>query len=703
MKKKMILLYVVTMVTILGLVIFTMQTMGYSIIEQQTNLRLLSLAASKSNQIANLVEQDFERASLIASRTQMRKSLIAYKEGEDPKNQLIRMHNIIKDAAHSVESIQNIDIVNLQGRIITSTNESKINQHLINSDVYIKGKENRYFSEIMWDVDGTPFYHLSMPLYHTEDQYTNLQNAIGLLVVEMSVERILDILKDTTGLGNTGDISFLSLESEIMTCIRLKNQNGEGFYIEEWPVDKKTSDQDGIRQQILSVSGEDIFATFNWIEIREKQWGILVKIDQNEIMEPYLRMYGYLSVAFGALTILGIFVFLLGIRYSFYGIQKLLEGAEEFGKGNLDYHIEVQSKDEIRRLADSYNSMASKLKMFRDQMENLSFTDQLTGIGNRRLFEEEMIRLDAPHHFPLTILMGDVNGLKLVNDAFGHTLGDQLLQMAASVLMEACSRAHVICRMGGDEFVILMPETTTIEAKETMERIQKKLEETRVGRVELSVSFGLATKNTVKEPLGEVVQQAEEEMYRNKLLEGKKMKERTIKAIIDTFFESDPNYRVHAENVAYWSYHLGEKQKLSKEKLSVLTKAAKLHDLGKITFDQDIMNKSTVLTSREWMEMKRHPENGYRILDSVSQYKEVAEIILSHHEHWDGTGYPRNLKGEEIPLESRIIAIAESYDVMTTTQPYREAMSREYALKELQKNAGSIFDPVLVQQFLSLP
>lgn len=684
MKKKMVILYIVTMMIILILVIFVMQTMGFNIIKQQTTMRLAALASSKATQVSSLVEQDFERVSLIASRTQMRDSLMEYEATEDPEASRNRMKDIIKDAAASVDAVRMVEIVTLEGVVAASTDESRTGRGVHQDPFFRYGQKSTYLSDFFWDPQQNPYYTLSMPLYDTAAEKEEAQHIIGVLRVEISLERMMSILGDYTGLGNTGEIILLSRDNNQMICLNPLRQCGNK------PL-----------QISVLLEDEDVFDAYHSVNLDGRQWGILVKIDTAEVMAPYQVMYRYLSAFMIGLVILGSFIILVGIRYSFQGIEKLLEGAVQFGKGNLAHSIEVKEKGEIRKLADSYNEMAGKLKAIKDRIENLSFTDQLTGIGNRRLYEEELIRMDAPRHMPLTIVMGDVNGLKLVNDAFGHHMGDQLLRRVADVMVKMCHKQHEICRLGGDEFVIFMPRTSTGEAEKQIQSMKENLSEVKVAGIELSVSFGAATKSSSKESIQETIRQAEEIMYGRKLMESKTMRDKTIETIITTFLNANESENRHAHQVSKWCCRFGTIMKFSQERTEKLVDAGLLHDLGKIAIESRTLNKAEPLTEKEWLEIKRHPENGYRILGGINQYKEVAECILSHHENFDGSGYPRRLKREEIPVESRVIAIAESYDAMVHPQPYRkEAMTKEEAVEELRTKAGTQFDPELVDLFV---
>ncbi|MBC3888598.1 diguanylate cyclase [Acetobacterium paludosum] len=339
-------------------------------------------------------------------------------------------------------------------------------------------------------------------------------------------------------------------------------------------------------------------------------------------------------------------------------------------------------------------------KLKETKIMNLSFHDQLTGLYNRRFYEEELQRLDTNKNLPLTMLMGDINGLKLVNDSFGHDMGDELIKKVAEVITKACSADAVISRIGGDEFVVLLPKTDTFEAEQILKRIKDlSLKET-VGSLYISISFGYKTKINEAEDIKNVFKKAEDQMYHRKLFESPSMRGKTVDTIIKTLYEKNKREEQHSHRVSKLCERLGRVLGLSEYKVKELKTVGLLHDIGKIAIDERILNKPEKLTDVEWTEIKRHSEIGYRILSTVHEMSEMAEYVLAHHERWNGTGYPKGLKGEEIPLESRIIAIADAYDAMTSERSYRSKMPAEAVLKELQENAGIQFDPELVSIFI---
>ncbi|MFZ5975680.1 MAG: HD domain-containing phosphohydrolase [Bacillota bacterium] len=339
-------------------------------------------------------------------------------------------------------------------------------------------------------------------------------------------------------------------------------------------------------------------------------------------------------------------------------------------------------------------------KQKKDEIEYLSYHDQLTGLYNRRFYEEELRRLDNRRNLPLSVVMGDVNGLKLTNDAFGHAVGDRLLQKAAEIMKATCRQDDIIARYGGDEFIIVLPKTSVEEAEEIVNRIRAAISNVEIDSVMLSISFGWDVKVNEHEDISDILKKAEDYMYTCKLFESPSMRGQTVYTIINTLHEKNMREKQHSERVSKLCEMIGYAMALSEKGINEIRTAGLLHDIGKIAISEQVLNKSGKLTDDEWDEIKRHPEIGYRILSAVNDMTELAEHILSHHEHWDGTGYPKGLSGEKIPLHSRIIAVADAYDAMTSERPYREALTEEEAVREIIENAGTQFDPKIARLFV---
>jgi diguanylate cyclase len=331
------------------------------------------------------------------------------------------------------------------------------------------------------------------------------------------------------------------------------------------------------------------------------------------------------------------------------------------------------------------------------QIIYLSYHDQLTGLYNRRFYEEELNRLDTERNLPISIVMGDVNGLKLVNDSFGHAMGDELLKKAADVIRRGCRADDIVARLGGDEFVVLLPNTTHQEAESFLKRIADLSEKEKVCSLDVSISFGCRTKYGKEESIQDVFKSAEDHMYRNKLSESSGMRSRTIGLIMNALYEKYNREQLHSIRVSELCAVISSRMHFGDEYVAQVRMAGLLHDIGKIEIDGLILNKPVALNPDEWEEMKRHPEIGYRILSSVNEFMPIADFVLEHQERWDGKGYPRGLAGERISLQARIIAVADSYDAMTTNRTYGRALSEGEAVDEMERCSGTQFDPSVVK------
>lgn len=343
----------------------------------------------------------------------------------------------------------------------------------------------------------------------------------------------------------------------------------------------------------------------------------------------------------------------------------------------------------------------TNLKEAEEKIRYLSFHDQLTGLYNRRFFEEELRRLDTERNLPLSLAMVDVNGLKLVNDAFGHKVGDEMLKKIAETVKKECRADDIIARIGGDEFVILLPKTNYSDAIIILNRIHEAVGKEKIEAINLSISYGCDTKKKKYESMEDVVKMAETHMYKFKTSERTNLRRETIKVILRRLFEEIPVEEKHSNRVSEISVSIGKGLGLNELDLNKLKMSGVLHDIGKIAINKEIIIKTEPLKDDDWTEIKRHPEVSYTILSSSNEYSIFAEDVLYHHERYDGNGYPKGLKGEEIPLNSRIISIADAYDSMTSNRPYRQAMDEEQAIKILQQESGKQFDPEIVKIFVN--
>ncbi len=332
--------------------------------------------------------------------------------------------------------------------------------------------------------------------------------------------------------------------------------------------------------------------------------------------------------------------------------------------------------------------------------ECFNFCDRLTGLFNRSFFSAELTRLDTYRRLPISVITADINGLKHINDSYGYSVGDEVIKITAQIIKDACRADEIIARIGGDEFAILLPNTTEQQAEIIVKRIKNLLSEVNIKSIDLSISFGWDTKYSMDKDLQTVVRNAENYMSKNKLFETPSKRSKLIDIIVKALSEKNAREGNHSNRVSQLCEAIGREMFLDDRKIDELKTIGLLHDIGKIAIDDIILNKREKLTQEEWDEIKRHPETGYNILSAANELSQLAEYVLAHQERWDGSGYPKGLKGKEIPLFSRILAVADAYDAMTNDRAYRKALTEEEAVEELRRNAGIQFDPHIVSVFL---
>jgi diguanylate cyclase (GGDEF)-like protein len=344
----------------------------------------------------------------------------------------------------------------------------------------------------------------------------------------------------------------------------------------------------------------------------------------------------------------------------------------------------------------------TNIKEIETKLFYLSNHDNLTGLYNRNFFEEELTKIDPVLHYPLSILIADINGLKLINDAFGNSSGDEILRYAANCIRKHCGPEDVAARWGGDEFIVLLFNTDAAQVKILVEKISRECKKIIRGARTLSIAFGAATETDANKSMPEIIKDAEDQMYRHKLLASKSIQNSIIKSLTKTMYERNIETKAHISRITQYSCRLGKAALVPFDQFDKLILHAKLHDIGKIAISTDILNKSKKLSGSELEEVKKHSEIGYRIASSTALLRPAAEYILHQHEWWNGKGYPHGLKGEKIPLISRIVSIVDAYDVMTSERPYKNAMTEKEAIEELKRFAGIQFDPGLVEKFTIL-
>jgi diguanylate cyclase (GGDEF)-like protein/PAS domain S-box-containing protein len=343
-------------------------------------------------------------------------------------------------------------------------------------------------------------------------------------------------------------------------------------------------------------------------------------------------------------------------------------------------------------------------KKAEEQLKYMSLRDPLTGLYNRAYFEEGMRHLEGYRFASVGIIICDVDGLKLINDTLGHNAGDSILMATAGIIKNCFRESDVVARVGGDEFAILLPNTEKGVVKTACRRMRHCISKYNATHLELplSLSVGFAVSSGKLGPMSGLYKEADNNMYREKL----HSRQSTRRAIVQTFKKAleakDFMTSGHMSRLRTLIATFVSTIDIPKHHAKNLLLFAQFHDIGKVGIPDSILFKPAELTPGEYTEMKRHCEIGYRIAQSSPDLAPIADLILKHHEWWNGKGYPLGLKEEEIPVGCRILAIADAYESMTSLRPYRKPMSHRDALKELKKCAGTQFNPELVDKFIQL-
>ena len=367
--------------------------------------------------------------------------------------------------------------------------------------------------------------------------------------------------------------------------------------------------------------------------------------------------------------------------------------------------------DSAAPIFDHTHTITGVVLVFRDSTEqrkkqheilSLSFTDSLTRLNNRRFYDQVKAEVDKDPYYPLTLVIADVNGLKLTNDAFGHEAGDELLRKVAEVLKNTCREDDIISRIGGDEFVLLLPQTDALHAQAIVKRINNALLKEEVRGIQVSVSFGYAVKEEKEHLFEDTFKIAEDVMYQNKLASSTVFKKKVINALLERLFSRDSTSEEHSNLVGSYCAAFARELRYPEDEIEEMRLAGHYHDLGKIAIEPSILIKSTdQLTKSEALELRRHAEIGYNILRSVGEYASFAEAVLYHHERYDGNGYPQGLKRDEIPQQAQILAIANTYADLTGPNFESKQYSESEAKAFLRRKANTTFNPELVEFFIT--
>ena len=407
-------------------------------------------------------------------------------------------------------------------------------------------------------------------------------------------------------------------------------------------------------------------------------------------------------------------------------LRSLQRVADAVGAGNLSVRASLDGPEEVGTLAGAFNAMVEERQRAEETLKHLAETDNLTGLYNHRSLHDVLdreIQRSVRNSSPLAILMLDVDGFKLFNDTYGHQEGDHLLKQVASMLQRQFGEKAVTGRYGGDEFMVILPDTDRQSAAEYSSALLKALSEERVrphrgGNLPIVLKIGVAVCPEDSRHKEELIAYADASLFEAKQFADRALvvahgepddgigKQRTPFGVLDALVRAvdrkDRYTRRHSQQNAEYAVALGKEMGLSEGAVNALRIGGLLHDVGKIGVPDDILKKPGLLTDEEMRIMREHVVLSNLIVHGVPNLQDVSDAVYSHHERWDGNGYPRGLKGEEVPLPGRIMALVDAYSAMILDRPYRKALSLEEAVEEIRHNAGTQFDPNLVEPFLRI-
>lgn len=336
------------------------------------------------------------------------------------------------------------------------------------------------------------------------------------------------------------------------------------------------------------------------------------------------------------------------------------------------------------------------------EIENLNYRKELPGLFNRKYFLDALKKYDIESSLPISIIMGDLNGLAIIDDSLGHTVVDDIQTKLNKILKKVAREADVIICFSNGEFSLILPDTTNEQAILVVDKLRALSEQEKAGPLNISVSCGTSTKSSPNIDINVTVNEAVEQLNKDRKIVSHTFENHTIDLIMEMLFEKNNREMLHSSRVSEICEKIAFALKFDPGVVERIRITGMLHDIGKIGIDERILNKADRLDDLEWEGIKKHTQIGYRILSASNDFSIHAQDVLEHHERMDGSGYPEGLKGDQISIVAKIIAIADTYDAITSDRPYRKAVSRQAAITEIQRCAGAQFDAEIVKVFVAI-
>lgn len=396
-------------------------------------------------------------------------------------------------------------------------------------------------------------------------------------------------------------------------------------------------------------------------------------------------------------------------------LMRMLEaGVEEVLRTDILYTSEFQieknhktlyfearfHKSETDEILIMIRDMTERI-LLENQLRDLVERDTLTGLYNRRSFESKLVGLTGQTLKRITMISIDINGLKFINDTLGHLIGDTMIMKAGTIISQVFGEEGHVARIGGDEFGVIIEGIEENQVEVMLLQLNQLVEQQNQNaqHCSLSLAYGYSFHKSGSVNMEFLYQESDNNMYQSKLLKKDSIRGTFVKTFMKALEAKDYVSEGHVIRMENLAVLIGESLSIRQDQMDRIILLTKFHDIGKIGIPDSILKKPGKLNEDEWKVMRSHSNIGERIALEASEIKEIAHLILKHHEKWDGTGYPIGLSGEDIPMECRVLAIVDTFDAMTNDRPYRKALSVEESINEIERCSGSQFDPELVEIF----
>lgn len=606
-------------------------------------------------------------------------------------------HNSLGYAFVNVHGLVEVDTIGLE--------RTKID----NSPAFLAGLSGETYSVWQASAASRPqgFMLFSAPVYNADNRFA------GILLAAISPDSLTTIMQSFKA-GYSSKAYLLDKSGTVIassTSEKKAIETNTGFR-------RAQQGQSGISTYTDQFQ-KTVIGAYQWLP--QYNMILLCEIDKDEALLLYQEQLNRMLVSMLLILLVSSLLTWQLARTLRNPIELLSDAAIRIQNGNYQEMIPTaaftQAPADLRKLCSVFNFMMSTVKSHvsllnmtnqalsaaESKYRLLSTRDPLTGLYNRTYFEGELLRLTSVDKLPMCIVVCDIDGLKIINDTLGHQAGDELIRSAAHLLSQSFRPFDMIARIGGDEFVIIMTTVDQTTVAACLYDLDTAIREHNQQHPDLPIVVSKGSAFVAAPPfhIDDLFRDADNAMYIEKNRNREKTRIQLLETLNQAACRHAPTYAKHIAGVKQYALAFGQYLNLTEEQLALLSLTAEYHDIGKLAVPSNILLQEGPLSPEDFQEIQRHAEVSSRIAKSLPFLFPVAEYIASHHERWDGAGYPHKMKGEEIPLISRIIAIADAFDAMQRDQPHQKARSLAEACQELERYAGTQFDPTLVHRFLT--